>query len=324
MKVLFLILALLAVSALAKVDSVSALKKFVDFQRTYAKTYTPKQLKQAFLTFQANLEIAEQLNKENPQATFGVTKFMDLTLNEFRRTHLMVPELNKGFQPDPSKTAPLLEKIELPASWDWRDHGAVTSVYDQGQCGSCWAFSASETIESYWFLKTKKLVNLSQQQIVDCDTTAYGCNGGWTYWAFAYVISAGGQDSLASYPYVAYNQQCQFKPASIAAKISAYNYVTQSQDENQMQQWTYQNGPLSVCVDASSWQFYSGGVITSCTNSVDHCVMVTGFSTQGGVNAWNVRNSWGTDWGIGGYLYVERGHNMCAIATTVTAVTASP
>jgi len=321
MKVLLLVLALLAL-AYAKVDTKTALGKFLEFQRTYSKTYAAKDLKEAFWAFQDNLELAERLSLENPHATFGVTKFMDLTPNAFRKYYLMVPmEMEK---PDPKLLAPALEEVALPDSWDWRDHGAVTPVYNQGQCGSCWAFSASETVESYWFLKTKSLVKLSQQQIVDCDTTAYGCSGGWTYWAFAYLISAGGQDTLTSYPYVAVDQTCHFNKNTIGAKISAYNYVTQSRDENAMQQWAYANGPLSVCVDASSWSVYTGGVITSCGQGVDHCVVVTGFSTQSGIKAWNVRNSWGTDWGLSGYLYVERGQNMCAIATTVTAVTASP
>lgn len=135
------------------------------------------------------------------------------------------------------------------------------------------------------------------QQIVDCDTTAYGCNGGWTSAAYNYVEKAGGIDSLSSYPYTAETGQCQFNPSNVLAKVSSWSYVTQSADTSKMLQWAYQSGPLSVCVDASSWQTYTGGVISNCGKQIDHCVQVTGFSTQSGTEAWNVRNSWGADWG---------------------------
>jgi len=281
----------------------------------------PNNLEKFFLTFQSNLRRAEELNTKG-SATFGVTKFMDLSPEEFRAIYLM----NREEKKIAGTVEPKIDSDSLPSTFDWRTKSAVTAVKNQAQCGSCWAFSATETIESYWFLQTgKALTNFSPQQIVDCDTDCYGCDGGWTQNAFNYVISAGGIDTESSYPYAGQDETCQSSSGTIGGKISAWAYVTEDEDETQMQNFLVQNGPLSVCVDAESWQYYTGGVITpdQCGDSVDHCVVVTGYSPQTGVTAWNVRNSWGTDWGMEGYLYVQLGSNVCAIASTVTAVTAS-
>jgi len=208
--------------------------------------------------------------------------------------------------------------VALPSEYDWSSKGALTPVKNQGQCGSCWAFSATETVESVCFLAGKGLNHLSEQQVVDCTTTCYGCNGGWTYYAFEYLISCGGQEYSSDYPYTAQTGQCNFNSADIACSISSWKYVTQDQDENAMQQFLYSNSPLSICVDASTWQFYNGGVLSNCGTNIDHCVQATGWSQQSGQQAWNVRNSWGTDWGVNGYIYLAFGQDTCAMAQVVT------
>jgi len=221
---------------------------------------------------------------------------------------------------------PTYAPMDLPNSFDWRDKGAVTDVYDQGQCGSCWAFSATEAIESAWFLGGNKLVSLSPQQIVDCDQGRgdEGCDGGDTPTAYEYVISAGGMDTLDSYPYTAEDDTCAFKTQNIAAKISNWTYITQNKNETQMQVGLISSGPLSICVDAASWQFYFGGVITDlCGTDLDHCVLITGYqnsyqSTFGTYDIWLIRNSWGADWGESGYIYVERGYDLCGVGDEVT------
>jgi len=138
-----------------------------------------------------------------------------------------------------------------------------------------------------------------------------------------YVIKQGGQDTLDSYPYTAVDGTCKFKAASVGAKIASWAYATQNYDETAMQNTLYSKGPLSICVDASSWQYYKSGVIQTCGQQVDHCVQLTGYSTVSGIAAWNVRNSWGTTWGDKGYVYVARGKNVCDIASCVTYVTSS-
>jgi len=318
--VVFALLFLVAVNA----SSLQAnMKSFTNFITKYGKSYSDIEFGYRFAIFTNNLAVAAATQAaETGTARYGVTKFYDLTAEEFRANYLMPKELFANFKIDASKVMAPLKPVPVPVSFDWQDKGAITPVYDQGQCGSCWAFSATETIESFHFITTGALVGLAMQQVVDCDTDCYGCNGGWTQNAFNYVESAGGIDTLASYPYTAQDGTCNYQPSAVGAKVDSWAYVTQSDDENAMLQAAYQTGPLSICVDASSWSSYQGGVIQSCGQQVDHCVQLTGFSNQQGIDAWNVRNSWGTNWGVSGYLYVARGNNVCAIGSCVTTVKA--
>jgi C1A family cysteine protease len=263
----------------------------------------------------------EQLNSLNSSTIFGITKFFDLTPNEFKTNYLMNITFNKSLLPE----APIVEKLnfqQLPVSFDWRSKsGVVTAVKNQGQCGSCWAFSATETIESVWALANHPLITLSEQQIVDCDKYDYGCDGGWPYNAYKYVHNAGGQVSESKYPYIGTDGTCHFKLSDVVAKITGWKYITQNMDEKQIQQYIYQYSPVSVCVDASIWQYYKSGVITTrsnCGNSIDHCVQITGWSQINNILAWTVRNSWGSDWGDQGFIHIEMGSNVCSIAEVVT------
>jgi len=139
-------------------------------------------------------------------------------------------------------------------------------------------------------------------------------------------MQAGGQEGESDYPYTGEDGTCQFNAADIEDKISNWKYVTQSSDEKVMQAFVYSNSPISVCVDAEIWQTYQGGVITTdsgCGNSLDHCVQITGWLTENSTACWNVRNSWGSDWGENGYIWVERGSDVCGIADLVTVPIAS-
>jgi cathepsin F len=320
MKALLLLAFILAVNAISHEEAV---QKFVEFQHKYQKSYaTDDEFQQRFQIFKKNLANAEQLQKrEKGTATYGVTKFSDLSEQEFRSKYLMPKFSAKDAKP--GKLAVFNSSWVAPpkqSSFDWNSKGAVTAVYNQGQCGSCWAFSATETIESYWFLAGNSLTQLAMQQIVDCDTTDQGCNGGWTYDAYQYVMSAGGIEPLSDYAYTAETGTCAFNAGEVAAKISNWAYVTQSKDEGAMLTWVQNSGPASICVDASSWSSYTGGVMSSCTDSLDHCVQLTGFGSYSGEDAWNVRNSWGTDWGEAGYIYLLRGQDTCGCAEVVTSV----
>jgi len=212
-------------------------------------------------------------------------------------------------------------------SIDWREKGAVTPVKNQGQCGSCWAFSATEQIESDYFLTYGELKVLAPQQIVSCDNVDLGCNGGDTVTAYQYVQSAGGQEWSKDYPYTSGTTgrtgTCDFIKKDITADLKQAFYVSQkaSQEKNMLQQ--IQQSPMSVCVDAETWQTYTGGIVTArtCAQSLDHCVQVVGYNEQ--QQYWITRNSWGTDWGNAGYIWVKYGENACGIADEATIVTPS-
>jgi len=275
--------------------------------------------------------------KSKGKTQYGVTQFSDLTPEEFKHLYLMKKTPRLEYIPGHDLNYTQTVK-EVPQFFDWRyvkpkngngwDGSCVSAVYNQGQCGSCWAFSATEEIESMNCLQGRSggsADHLSMQQIVDCDTTCYGCNGGWTYLAYQYVISAGGIDSLSSYPYTAQTGSCQYNPSNVEARISSWAYVGKGAEAT-MQSYILNTGPISICVDAASWQYYNGGVVMhgSCGQSLDHCVQLTGYSSNvGGTQAWVVRNSWGTGWGYSGYLYVQYGYNVCGISDVPTTITSS-
>jgi len=251
---------------------------------------------------------------------FNVTMFADLTQEEFKATYLT-------YKPIPNKAEPYMKPsvVGTPASVDWRNKGCITAVKNQAQCGSCWAFSATETVESFWALAGNGLVDLSPQQVTACTTGSDGCGGGYTSAAFNYIESAG-LESAAAYPYTAGNGNtgnCEYNANDVVAKISGWRYAAQNGDESALQANVATVGPLSICVDASSWQFYTGGVLsTNCGQQLDHCVQLVGYDRSASTPHYIIRNSWTAQWGINGYIYVEMNANdLCGVANDATYVT---
>ncbi|XP_023218488.1 cathepsin L1-like [Centruroides sculpturatus] len=254
--------------------------------------------------------------------TTGLNQFSDMTHEEF------VQKMNGLKRPVNITSKPLytftrLSNVILPDSVDWRKEGYVTPVKDQGQCGSCWAFSATGSLEGQHKKKTGKLVSLSEQNLVDCSGKEdnEGCEGGLMDNAFEYVKVNKGIDTEDSYPYEAMNDKCRFKRSSIGATCTGYVDV-KSGDEEALKQAVATIGPISVSIDASADSFasYSGGVYSSyiCSSTdLDHGVLVVGYgTTKDGKDYWLVKNSWGTSWGLNGYIMMARNcNNMCGIAT---------
>lgn len=297
---------------------------FKIFEEYYHRDYKSEREREfRFHTFLDSLDRMHNLNSNAKGLTkFGVNEFSDLTLEEFRKTKLAILP-NKFEAGSIAKTT--FHDLTIPTSFDWRNSSVpvITPVNNQLQCGSCWAESATETVESYWALAGNPIVQLSVQQSVDCCSEAYGCMGGWPSWAYESFISRGGIESEQEYPYKGINQRCEFNSSQVVATITNWATLTTDKNETLMAAWIFQNGPLSVCVDASTWMDYTGGIIWhDCGNWINHCVQIVGYGvSDSGVPYWNVRNSWGTEWGEDGYLQVFRGNNTCAIAQIVTTVT---
>jgi len=159
------------------------------------------------------------------------------------------------------------------------------------------------------------------EQIVDCDTTDHGCEGGMPTNAYNYVQSAGGIDSYSSYPYTAEGGQsgsCQFNAANVVTNVASQSSIN---GETGLYQQASTAGPVSVCVDATTWQSYKGGVLKSCGTSVDHCVQLVGYANYGKSGSyWIVRNSWGTSWGESGFIWIAIGQDLCDIGDYGTIV----
>jgi len=316
-----------AVSALSvNSENVETVFKFQSWMEQYSKKYdTAAAYDHAFHNFVASLKRIATKHTHGGKTKWGLTKFSDLSQEEFEHMYLTAkPQKHHG-----KLNVAHLKKTAPPQTWDWRDHKAVSPVKDQAQCGSCWAFSTTENLESMWFLKHGKLPILAPQQLVDCDPQSQGCGGGWTYWAWQYLANCGGQEAESSYPYMAVNQPCHFNSGKIVAKVHNYTFAIPpceqgdcpSQDEAGLVKSVNQIGPMSICVNAQTWNDYQGGVVqgadcSGAAGGIDHCVQLVGYDLNQGY--YMVRNSWNTNWGDNGYIYLQYGQNTCAVADVVT------
>jgi C1A family cysteine protease len=261
------------------------------------------------------MAFARLSNKENQDWTLGVTRFADMTRDEFKSfvqkfSHIPRAASSEYFTWDQSLT--------LPTSVDWRTSGAVTPVKDQGQCGSCWAFSTTGAVEGIWQIKGHGLVSLSEQQLVDCSGSYgnYGCDGGLMDNAFKYIVD-NGITTESNYPYVANDQNCNSDAASQkVASLSGYQDVAPNSPNSLMAAVAQQPTSVAVEADQSAWQMYNGGTVTSrCGTSLDHGVLAVGYNNGASPPYWIVKNSWGTDWGLGGFIQIgiTTGPGVCGI-----------
>jgi cathepsin L len=310
---------------------------FKNFQVEFGKTYaTEAEAEHRYRIFAENLIRIDRMNNAHALAhgnePFGITLFADLTHEEFSSKYLM-----KNLPPyQPAVNATLLEDVPAPqAVVDWRNQGVVTAVKDQGQCGSCWAHSADEAVESFFALKYGKasLTVGSVQQVTSCTYSYNGCNGGWPYDGYTAGIEArSGLETNAMLPYSTqtYNGNAPPCPLTNGKATSPFTDDTgyKSLAKGQLLNAMNSIGPISVCVAAESWQFYQAGqVLSSCPGSVDHCVQAVGYNQISSTNEyWIVRNSWGTGWGNAGYIWLDMTQNngdICLIQDYMTYPTIS-
>jgi len=268
-----------------------------------------------------NLRRIVEHNKKSTNLFLGMNKFGDLTNAEYRSKMLSLRSKKVGSGEGSTFLPP--SNIELPDAVDWRTKGYVTPVKDQKQCGSCWAFSATGSLEGQHFRKTGKLVSLSEQNLVDCSRKFgnEGCDGGLMDYAFLYIKHNKGIDTEASYPYKGKDDPCTFKRSTVGANDTGFVDI-KSGSEAALKQAVATVGPISVGIDAShfSFQFYVRGVYEEddCSSTeLDHGVLAVGYGVSPkGRKYWLVKNSWNTDWGQKGYIWMARDYNNnCGIAT---------
>jgi C1A family cysteine protease len=300
--------------------------RFQEFTVKHNKKYSSiEETVARFKVFQSNYARLESFSLNSDRTySVGINKFADMTPQEFRKTYrnLDINMLNV----EKAKSEGLTFSEAAPESHDWRKEGAVGPVKDQGQCGSCWAFSTVGNLEGLNYIKTKKFVQFAEQQLVDCDKGQdQGCNGGLMENAFAYLKTAGGLEKSSDYKYTARDGTCKFDKSKSAIQVTG-SVFAKSQDEEEIKSFLYSTGPLAIAINAEPLQFYNGGIIDADANecdpqSLDHGVTLVGYGSENGQDYWIVRNSWGSGWGEEGYFRFARGKGTCGVNTYVISAT---
>ncbi|CAN6205365.1 unnamed protein product [Urochloa humidicola] len=328
--------------------------QFAAFVRRHGRRYSgPDEYARRLRVFAANLARAAAHQALDPTARHGVTPFSDLTREEFESRFTGLRHGHAGDAVRGSNSMPAAapateaEVARLPASFDWRDRGAVTAVKTQGACGSCWAFSTTGAVEGANFLATGELLDLSEQQLVDCDHTCSeaardecdnGCSGGLMTNAYGYLMECGGLMESGAYPYTGSPGTCRFDASKVAVRVANFTAVPAGGagggGEGQIRAALVRRGPLAVALNAAFMQTYVGGVSCPlvCPRAwVNHGVLLVGYGARGFAALrlgyrpyWVIKNSWGEQWGEKGYYRLCRASNVCGVDTMVSAVAVAP
>jgi hypothetical protein len=311
------------VSALALPATVDYAGEFSVWKQQHGKSYASADSEaKAFAAFAHNHETIQTHNSRGLSYVLGHNEFSDLTADEFfgpRTGYAMNTTTRDTFArkvhaPPPQGKSPTAEV-------NWVTAGAVTPVKNQASCGSCWAFSAVGAIEGSYFLSQDKLLSFSEQDLVSCDTTDSGCNGGLMDNAFKWV-ETNGIAAEDAYPYTSgggVTGTCDAaKAANPVATVTGYTDVTPKSMAALMSAVEQQPVSLSIQADRSFFQIYKSGVMDSprCGSQLDHGVLVVGYDSSDASPYWLVKNSWGATWGEAGYIKLgmaSSGNGICGM-----------
>jgi len=293
---------LLAAAAMA-----STATEWAKFKLQHEKVYSGEEDNTRMNIWNKNVKMVAKHNSEKHSYTMAINRFSDWTEEEFNNF--------LGYQARAERsTGKTFENVKTPETVDFRDEGKVTPPKDQGQCGSCWAFSATGALEGLWAKEMGELVSMSEQQLMDCGQG--GCNGGHMINGWNHVAQAGGIQSEETYPYKHKDGHCQEDNSMFVAHCGGYEEV--SPNESAMESALVEIGyPISIGVHAgSSFQHYHSGVYddTHCKNGqLNHAILVVGYDKSGSEPYWIVKNSWGGSWGDHGYINMKMGVNTCGM-----------
>ncbi|KAM5138180.1 cathepsin W [Mantella aurantiaca] len=293
--------------------------QFTNYIQQFNKIYrSPEEFFYRLSVFSKNMEEVVRLQRdEMGTAEYGVTKFSDLTAEEFRSYGI-----NSNIGKDLSNLKRVVTSATFPSSHDWRNKGVITKVKNQGNCGSCWAFAAVGNIEAQWGIQGCPR-NLSVQQVIDCGPCDNGCRGGYTWDAYITVQREGGLVSEKQYPYKAVRNECR-KGLSPAAWIHDFQMLPKN--ETAMASYVGNNGTLTVIINNVLLQHYKKGIVHNLQQRCDpdyinHAVLIVGYVNKKHIPYWILKNSYGPDWGEKGYFRVFLGKNICGITKFPLAAT---
>jgi len=332
--VLFLV-ALFAVGSFAQFTAAPEMKfLWHSWKQINSKIYTETEEIKRFTIFVENYFKIIKHNAGNHGFKMALNKFADLTKEEFKAQNikgLLITEQDREEMRLREQLRPFrvdYSLLALPDSVDWREKGGVTPVKDQGQCGSCWSFSATGALEGLNFVKTGKLASFSEQQLVDCEKQSQGCNGGLMDYAFAYTAKQGIEQE-SDYPYKAVDQKCKYAKKKAVNVNKGFKDVEKNSAD--ALKAALVAAPVSVAIEADedSFQFYNSGVIKSgCGASLDHGVLAVGYTKVNGDEAFIVKNSWNSNWGDKGFVMISTdgsandGAGVCGILNMASYPTA--
>ncbi|CAL4885003.1 unnamed protein product [Urochloa decumbens] len=298
---------------------------FTSWSVKHSKIYaSPKEKVKRYKVFKQNLMHIAETNKKNGSYWLGLNQFADIVHEEFKTSYLgLKPGLSKMTAPArPPTTFRYANAVNLPWAVDWRYKGAVTPVKNQGKCGSCWAFSTVAAVEGINQITTGKLVSLSEQELMDCDSTLdHGCGGGIMDFAFAFIMGNQGIHTEEDYPYLMEEGYCKEKqPDARVVTITGYEDVPENSEISLLKALAHQPVSVGIAGGSRDFQFYKGGVFDgACSDELNHAVTAVGYGSSYGQDYILMKNSWGKNWGEQGYVKIKRGtgkpEGVCGIYT---------